>query len=82
MGRPSGRELVVVPKFVDGTEISDSALSGGDPVRAAGEAEIVGTAESGYVGLDINNQSGHFEPSPESVQIGKDAFSAVGVQFP
>ncbi|MEU3130803.1 polymorphic toxin-type HINT domain-containing protein [Streptomyces sp. NPDC047726] len=73
--------LVVVPKFVDGQEISHSVLSRGAPVRAAGEADIAGSSGDGFFGLDINNHSGHFRPSNESLQIGRDAFAAAGVHF-
>lgn len=73
--------LVVVPKFVDGQEISHSVLSRGAPVRAAGEADIAGSSGDGFFGLDINNHSGHFQPSSESLQIGRDAFAAAGVHF-
>ena len=73
--------LVIQPKFVDGHEISHSVLSGGGPVRAAGEAEVAGSRSHGYFGLDINNHSGHFRPSTESLQAGRDAFAAAGVHF-
>lgn len=74
--------LVVMPKFADGVEISHSVLSGGAAVRAAGEADVAGSADTGYFGLDINNHSGHFLPSQGSLQIGIDAFSAAGIEFP
>ncbi|MFI6446750.1 polymorphic toxin-type HINT domain-containing protein [Kitasatospora sp. NPDC050543] len=73
--------LVVMPKFVNGQEISHSALTRGAPVRAAGEADIAGSSGDGFFGLDINNHSGHFLPSSESLQIGRDAFAAAGVHF-
>jgi hypothetical protein len=73
--------LVIIPKFVQGKEISHSVLTGGAPVRAAGEADIAGSAKDGYFGLDINNHSGHFLPSSGSLKIGKEAFTAAGVHF-
>ncbi|MFD7771423.1 polymorphic toxin-type HINT domain-containing protein [Streptomyces sp. NPDC059787] len=73
--------LVVVPKFANGQEISHSVLTRGAPVRAAGEAEIAGSSRDGFFALEINNHSGHFLPSSESLQIGKDAFTAAGVHF-
>ncbi|WP_197085227.1 RHS repeat-associated core domain-containing protein [Saccharothrix sp. ST-888] len=73
--------LVIMPKFVNGQEISHSVLTRGAPVRAAGEADIAGSSGDGFFGLDINNHSGHFLPSGESLQIGKDAFAAAGVHF-
>ncbi|GAA4211079.1 hypothetical protein [Microbispora amethystogenes] len=73
--------LVVVPKHVRGTEVSHSVLSRGAPVRAAGEAEIAGNAASGYFGLEVSNHSGHFRPSPESLEVGKQAFGKAGIHF-
>ncbi|WP_435191259.1 polymorphic toxin-type HINT domain-containing protein [Streptomyces sp. bgisy126] len=73
--------LVIIPKFVNGQEISHSALTRGGPVRAAGEADIAGSSSDGYFGLDINFHSGHFLPSNESLQIGREAFAALGVYF-
>ncbi|MFI5908167.1 polymorphic toxin-type HINT domain-containing protein [Dactylosporangium sp. NPDC051541] len=73
--------LVVMPKFVGGHEISHAVLSRGEPVIAAGEADIAGSSSSGYFGLDINNHSGHFRPSSESLQIGRDAFAQAGIGF-
>jgi hypothetical protein len=73
--------LVVIPKFVNGKEISHTVLTRGDPVLAAGEAEIAGSSADGYIGLDINYHSGHFQPSAESLQIGKDAFALAGIVF-
>lgn len=74
-------ELVVMPKFADGVEILHPVLSRGAPVRAAGEADIAGSSESGYFGLDINNHSGHFQPSAGSLQVGRDAFAGAGIHF-
>lgn len=72
--------LVVVPKYVQGVEISHSVLSRGAAVRAAGEAEIAG-AGGRYYGLSINNHSGHFRPSAESLEIGRDLFRRYGIEF-
>jgi RHS repeat-associated protein len=74
-------DLLVVPKFVDGTEIPHTVASGGAPVLAAGEAEIAG-AGGKYIGVDINEHSGHYQPSPDSLQTGKDAFQSHGISFP
>ncbi|MFF9410911.1 polymorphic toxin-type HINT domain-containing protein, partial [Streptomyces anandii] len=73
--------LVIMPKVVNGQEISHSVLTRGSPVRAAGEADIAGDSEVGYFGLEINNHSGHFLPSSESLEIGKAAFAAAGIDF-
>ncbi|MBH5132180.1 RHS domain-containing protein [Streptomyces sp. HB-N217] len=74
-------ELVIIPKHVNGVELKHPVLTGGRPVQSAGEAEIAG--EGGvYIGLDLNNNSGHYRPSIESLQIGKDAFERAGIAFP
>ena len=73
-------ELLVAPHSVGGVEISHAVLAGGQPVLAAGEAEIAG-AGGQYVGLNISNWSGHYMPSEESLSIARAAFAAVGVTF-
>jgi hypothetical protein len=50
-------------------------------VIAAGEADIA-AAEGNYIGLEINNNSGHFLPSDASLQIAKDQFGGYGIFFP
>lgn len=72
-----------MPKFVNGQEISHSVLTRGAWVQAAGEADIAGSAADGYLGLDINDHSGHFfEDGWNVAGIGKDAFESAGVLFP
>ncbi|MER6612810.1 putative T7SS-secreted protein [Streptomyces xantholiticus] len=71
-------ELVFIPKHVQGTELKHPVLTNGAPVRAAGEAEIAGSGGN-YFGMDINNQSGHYWPSQESLDIGKEAFDRAGI---
>jgi RHS repeat-associated protein len=73
-------ELVVSPFSVNGVEISHAVLSGGEPVLAAGQAEV-STAAGKYVGLEITNFSGHFKPSVESLEVGKAAFAEHGIHF-
>ncbi|MFE5936934.1 putative T7SS-secreted protein [Streptomyces sp. NPDC056470] len=71
-------ELVFIPKHVQGTELKHPVLTNGGPVRAAGEAEIAGGGGQ-YFAMDINNQSGHFWPSQESLVIGREAFERAGI---
>ncbi|MEW2418118.1 putative T7SS-secreted protein [Streptomyces sp. NPDC046866] len=71
-------ELVFIPKHVQGTELKHPVLTNGAPVRAAGEAEIAGSGGN-YFGMEINNQSGHYWPSQESLEIGKEAFERAGI---
>ncbi len=76
--------LVVMAKFVSSIEISHAVLSGGAPVRAAGEADISGSSDLGYFGTMINAHSGHyFEPGwdDDATEIGRGAFSEQGVDF-
>jgi hypothetical protein len=74
--------LVVMSLEIDGVEIYHSVLSGGEPVQAAGEALIAGSVAAGYFGLMIDNYSGHFRPTDDSVRIGRTAFERSGVTFP
>ncbi|GAA3907450.1 hypothetical protein GCM10022244_16930 [Streptomyces gulbargensis] len=71
-------ELLFIPKHVQGVELKHPVLTNGAPVRAAGEAEIAGGGGS-YFGVDINRQSGHYWPSQESLDIGKEAFERAGI---
>ncbi len=71
-------ELLVIPKFVSGTEISHAVITRGEPVLSAGEAEIVGTSGE-YILLSLSNYSGHFQPSINSLEMGITAFNQQGV---
>ena len=77
----SDGRLVVVPKLMGKYEVPHSILSGGGPVRAAGEADLAGTARTGYFAIEIDNHSGHFLPTIDSVAIGIAAFRSAGVTF-
>lgn len=78
---PDG-ELVVIPKKIEGAdEFSHAVLSQGLPVLAAGEANLAGSADTAYFGLTISNHSGHFEPPPETLEIGLAAFADSGIPF-
>ncbi|MET8753940.1 putative T7SS-secreted protein [Streptomyces sp. NPDC004667] len=71
-------ELVFMPKHVQGTELKHPVLTNGAPVLAAGEAEIAGSSGN-YFGMQINRQSGHYWPSQESLDTGKEAFERAGI---
>ncbi|QKW08518.1 RHS domain-containing protein [Streptomyces sp. NA04227] len=71
-------ELLVIPKFADGVELKHPVLTNGAPVQAAGEADIAG-GNGSYWGMEINNNSGHYRPSQESLRIGREAFERAGV---
>ncbi len=76
---PDG-DLLVMPKYVDDIELAHSVLARGEPVQAAGEARVIG-ANGLYIGLDINNWSGHYRPDESAVPIGRWAFEARGIRF-
>ncbi|GAA6621878.1 hypothetical protein [Scytonema sp. NUACC26] len=71
-------ELFIVPKYVQGQEISHAVITNGEPVLAAGEADISGFDDYYYL-LSINNHSGHYQPSLSSLEIGRTAFKANGI---
>ena len=72
-------ELFVIPKFLDvNNEIYHTVITRGQPVLAAGEAEIVGS-KGLYILLTISNHSGHFRPTSESLELGITAFRQQGV---
>ncbi|WP_329230980.1 polymorphic toxin-type HINT domain-containing protein [Streptomyces canus] len=81
-------QLVIMPKIVQGSELSHPVLSGGAAVRAAGEASIV-KGGGQYFGVEINARSGHFfkqgdpfwAPGGGAEQLGKELFEAAGVVF-
>jgi len=72
-------ELLVIPKFLDvSNEIYHTVITRGQPVLAAGEAEIVGS-NGLYILLTISNHSGHFRPTPESLELAITVFTQQGV---
>lgn len=79
-------DLLVGPHTRAGVEISHAVLSGGAPVRAAGQANIAATSGQRF-GIEISAHSGHFlngmtrSVSERVVELGKAAFSQAGVLF-
>jgi hypothetical protein len=61
----------VMEKEKFGEELSHPVLSNGKEVLAAGEATIAGNATDGYFVLEFNNHSCHFNPSNNSLELGK-----------
>jgi RHS repeat-associated protein len=81
---PDG-SLKVVPTEYNGTEIYHSVLNGDvseadDRLLAAGTATFE-RSEDGWVGRSITNYSGHYQPDPESVSLGQEAFARYGISF-
>jgi hypothetical protein len=73
-------ELLVTPAYVGGVEISHAMLSGGKGVLAAGQADIA-YAGGRYFGIELTPYSGHFQPTIESLDIGRAAFERIGIIF-
>ncbi|MGQ4415723.1 RHS repeat domain-containing protein, partial [Streptomyces sp. SAS_269] len=71
-------DLLIMPKHVNGVELKHPVLTHGQPVQAAGEAEIAGS-DGSYFSMEINNNSGHYRLSLESLQTGRDAFERAGI---
>ncbi len=72
-------ELLIMPKFLDiNNEIYHTVITRGQPVLAAGEADIVGSNGS-YILLKITNHSGHFKPTPQTLEIAITAFQEYGI---
>jgi hypothetical protein len=67
--------LVIMPKFVNGTEVPHSFLSGGAGVKSAGEAQIAYVPGADPFGITINRLSGHFGTPVENLQVGVDAWA-------
>lgn len=83
---PNG-ELKVVPHTWRGLEISHAVASGGEPVLAAGEADIAVQGRTA-IGLEITPRSGHYlfgateAGLAEALSIGRQAFARFGITFP
>jgi hypothetical protein len=74
-------QLVIIPKTAAGLEIKHPVMTKGAAVLAAGRAEICGTVGQ-FFGLEINSWSDHFQPSPDSLVLGRAAFAKLGITFP
>jgi hypothetical protein len=74
-------QLLAVPKFVNNQQIKHTAITRGGRVRAAGEADIAGS-DGNYVGLEIDNQSGHYLPPESTLGFARRVFQAFDISFP
>jgi hypothetical protein len=80
-------QLLIAPAAQGGVRITHAVVAGGQPVIAAGEAQVaVGAGRT--IGLSINSQSGHYfenqpaEASQQSLAIGRAAFEiSAGISF-
>jgi len=80
-------ELWAVPHTVNGQEISHAVITRGNPVRAAGQADISVSRGVQY-GIEITPRSGHFMNGNNNAanvaarRLGMDAFSRQqGIKF-
>ncbi len=73
-------ELVVTSKWFGTWEVAHTVLVEGNPVLAAGEADI-SSISSQFYGISINNFSGHYRPNIESLALGKAYFEKLGIRF-
>ena len=73
-------ELLFIPKYVKKEEIYHSIINRGNPVFSAGEAEIVGN-NGDYILLNINNYSGHYQPSAASLKLTLFVLNAQGIDI-
>jgi hypothetical protein len=81
-------QLRIAPATQGGVRITHAVVAGGQPVIAAGQAQVaVGGGRT--IGLEINSQSGHYfenQPTAASQQsdaIGRAAFEiSAGITFP
>jgi hypothetical protein len=73
-------DLLFAPRSVRGEAIAHTVLTQGGPVVAAGEAYIAVDRNERFC-TEITNQSGHYLPDRESLEIGKKAFKVSGITF-
>ncbi|WP_146210247.1 hypothetical protein [Vitiosangium sp. GDMCC 1.1324] len=80
-------ELKIIPHTWRALEISHAVASGGQPVLAAGEAQIAIHGSTRF-GIAITPNSGHFlkgasrAVSANALEIGRQAFAKFGITFP
>jgi len=72
--------LLFAPRSAKGEAIAHTVLTQGGPVVAAGEAVIIAGSDDRLC-TEITNQSGHYLPDEQSLEIGKQAFKAFGITF-
>jgi hypothetical protein len=70
--------LKFIPHDVNGTEIYHTVITGGEPVLAAGEADISAVGGQYWV-TEITNHSGHYLPDVNSLEnVAKSLFRNLG----
>lgn len=80
-------ELKIIPRTWRGQEITHAVASDGEPVLAAGEADIAVLGSTRF-GASITPHSGHYlmgappAVSAKVLKIGRRAFARLGITFP
>jgi hypothetical protein len=74
-------DLIVCQHTINTVEISHAVLADGEDVLTAGEADI-SHGDGKFVGISIDNNSGHYKPSEESLEIAIKKFKDAGIEFP
>ena len=71
----AGGRLLVSKRWAVGEHITHAVLADGGPVQAAGEFEVL-ELDGAKVVTALNNQSGHYQPGSESLDVAREAFEA------
>ncbi|HKP96264.1 MAG TPA: hypothetical protein VJ385_10940 [Fibrobacteria bacterium] len=58
-----------------------ATIQSGKVLAAVNDHQVTGSPGQ-YFGTNIGNHSGHYQPSEESTQVGRDAFGEHGITFP
>lgn len=74
-------DLIVCQHTIKTIEISHAVLADGEDVLTAGEADI-SHGDGQFIGISIDNNSGHYKPSEESLEIAIKKFKEAGIEFP
>ena len=71
--------LVAAPRQQQDEHISHAVLADGGSVLAAGEFEVRFDGSATVVS-ELNNMSGHYRPSADSLVVATEAFEAAGIR--
>lgn len=77
---PEG-DLLFVQKQIGKVEIKHPVMTAGQDVAAAGEV-IIEKTERGYASSLLDNNSGHYLPDDESLELAKRVFEIYGIILP
>lgn len=72
--------LLVSKALVYPERMHHSVLAGGRPVQAAGEVDVI-SGEGYRLVLNLNNLSGHYQPSASCLDWAVAVFSSLGFEI-